>query len=230
MAVRVAIVIVLMVAAAAAGIGVSFVCLLLWPSPRETPCVDIPAGTVVIAPAFWNLGKDPHTGAYLPGAANERIAEKLEACAGRFRLVLTQKAVSDALENEAMLHDGTPVAQMHQDNATTARTLEALVCAVDRLGDLSPTTPVGLIAHDKHLARSRQALRAVMRARFPGVTIVDIHLGKTPYQDNDTKRPRQWAARELLARPVQSLQILKGRVMGFDCSEEIGIAEKLTAD
>lgn len=208
------------------GIGVAFFCLLYWPSHPETQCGDIPEGIVVIVPAFWHLGKDPHTGRYVPGAANERIAEKLEACASRFRLVLTQKAVSDALENEEMLHDGTPVKQMHRDNATAAGTLEALTCAVERLGDLAPTPRVGLVAHDKHLARSHQALKAVLEARFPNREIVDIHLGKTPYQDDAASRPWQWAGRELLARPIQSLQILKGRAFGFGCSKEIEILDQ----
>ena len=209
------------------GIVVAFFCLLYWPSHPETQCGDIPEGIVVIVPAFRNLGKNPDTGKYLPGVANERIAEKLEECASRFRLVLTQSAVSDALENEEMLRDGTPVEQMHKDNAKAAGTLEALYCAVERLGDFPQTTRVGLVAHDKHLARSHQALEAVIEAKFPNAEIVDIHLGETPYQDDAASRPWEWAGRELLTRPMQSLQILKGRVFSFDCSEEIEILEKL---
>jgi hypothetical protein len=178
---------------------------------------------VVIAPAFKNLGRNPITGKYCPGIANARIAQKLEECADRFQLVLTQKAVSDALQDHEMLPDGTPVVQMHEDNDRAVGTLGGLYCAIERLEGFPQTTRLGLIAHDKHLARARQALEAVIAEKFPNAESVDIHLGQTPYQDDSPFRPWEWAAREMLTRPIQSLQILKGRVWGFSCSENVKI-------
>ena len=114
-------------------IGLSFVgemAAVVWlrysASPPETDCRDIPSGTVVLAPAFWNLGRNASTGRYWPGRANQRIARKLEACADRFSLVLTQQAVSDALAVPDKLSNGTPVWSMHADVPRYVSTLEAL--------------------------------------------------------------------------------------------------------
>lgn len=199
-------------------------CLAYWPSPPETPCHAIPAGTVVIAPAFEHLGKDPVTNSYVPGAANKRIAEKLEECAERFRIVLTQKAVSDALANENKLKSGVPVEQMHIDNQVNVRTLEAVCCAIERLKDYPENLTIALIAHDKHFMRSRQALEAVLRDMKPAARIVDIHLGKTPYQDDAFYRHWCWAFRELGVIPLQSLQV---KLECFRCSGAVSIPGRL---
>jgi hypothetical protein len=197
-----------------------------WPSPVETPCHDIPEGTVVIALAFKHAGKDMETGKYLPGKANERINEKLEECAGRFRIILTQKAVSDALENENKLKNGVPIEEMHKDTVVDVRTLGAVCCAIERLKDYPENLTIGLIAHDKHFKRSRQALEAVLRDMKPAARIVDIHLGKTSHQDDAFYRPWCWAARELLlAWPAQHLLTKLGC---FQCSDKVAILDKLS--
>ena len=195
------------------------------PSPAETPCRDIPEGTVVIALAFTHAGKDFNSGKYLPGEANKMIKQKLEECADRFSIVLTQKAVSDALDDENRLKNGVIVVQMHKDNAINVRTLEALCCAVERLSDYPEDINIGLIAHDKQYKRARRALEAVLKQKKTGAKIVDIHLGKTPYQDDASYRPWCWAARELfLAKPVQRLRAALGC---FECSSAVAIPEKL---
>jgi hypothetical protein len=198
--------------------------LAYWPSPTETPCHAIPEGTVVIAPAFDHAGKDPVTNNYVPGPANRRIAEKLEECAGRFRIVLTQKAVSDALENGNRLKNGVPVEQMHIDNQVNVRTLQAVCCAIERLKDYPENLTIGLIAHDKHFMRSRQALEAVLHGMKPAARIVDIHLGKTPYQDDAFYRPWCWALRELGVIPLQYLQVKLGC---FRCSDAVSTSDRL---
>jgi hypothetical protein len=198
----------------------AFLYLRFSASPPESECRDIPPGTVVLAPAFWNLGNDPGTGKYLPGAANHRIARKLEACADRFSLVLTQKAVSDALKDSETLSNGTPVRQMHKDSPRYVGTLEALQCAVELLRAYPQATTLGLVAHDKHLARCRQALEAVLGSTRPRAAIIEIHLGTVEYEDEHWSRQWCWAAQETLKWPVQSGQIVLGRVWGFHCSDE----------
>ena len=59
--------------------------LVYWRTPTETPCQDIPKGTVILALAFPHAGKNMETGKYQPGMANKRIADKLEECARRFQ-------------------------------------------------------------------------------------------------------------------------------------------------
>ena len=196
-----------------------------WPSPHETPCAAIPEGTVAIAVAFTPAGKNGTTGKYIPGGANVRIAAKLEQCADRFQLVLTQKAVSDALDNEKALRDGTPVEQMHIDNERNVRTWEAISCAVDRLEQFPPDVPLGLVAHDKHLGRARHALEAVLEKRRPGAPVVAIHLGETPYQSGAFYLPWWWAARELLfAWPSQYWLVHRG---ALECSGDVAISDPL---
>ena len=80
--------------------------------PAKTSCDDIPPNSVVFAPAFLHLGVKNKV--IVPGKAAEQIAEQLEECADRFSVVLTQKAISNALYNPKALNDGTPVFQMHR--------------------------------------------------------------------------------------------------------------------
>jgi hypothetical protein len=202
-------------------VGISILFYLRFSStPSKTNCQDIPHGIVVMAPAFWNLGKDPKTGKFIPGLANISIAQNLEECADRFSLVLTQKAVSDVWKDGTILPNGTPVQQMHKDCSHTVGTLEAFACAVEWLEEhnIYPMKTIGLIAQEKHLARSHQALKAVLRFRHPDTTIVDIHLGIVRYQDDAWDRPWQWAIYELVKWPVQTCQILIGYIFGFKCS------------
>ncbi|KPJ93927.1 MAG: hypothetical protein AMS18_04760 [Gemmatimonas sp. SG8_17] len=194
------------------------------PSPKETTCTAIPQGTVAIAVAFTPAGKNDTTQKYIPGDANARIAAKLEQCADRFQLVLTQKAVSDALANERALSNGTPVEQMHVDNERNVRTWEAISCGVGRLERFPPDVPLGLIAHDKHQGRARHALAAVLEKRRPGAPVVAIHLGETPYQSGALYWPWRWAARELVAWPAQYWQVHRG---ALECSGDVVIPDQL---
>ncbi len=199
------------------------------PSPPETPCPSIPPGTIVLAPAFSNLGQAPN-GKLLPGAANERIAQRLEECAERFDLVLTQKAVSDALLHGDRLQNGAPVAQMHQHSAYYVGTLEALVCAVERLKASYPhTTAVALMAHDKHVARCRQALQSVLAALWPEPrpAVLVIHLGRVPYQNLARHTPWLWAASEVAKWPVQFGQTVWGRLLGYRSKPGVRISAPL---
>ena len=92
-------------------------------------CADIPKGSVVFATAFLNLGEK--NGTIIPGQANIQMANKLEECADRFSMVLTQKAVSDALANPNALGNGTPVFQIHDQNPNIeVRTFAAFRCAL----------------------------------------------------------------------------------------------------
>jgi hypothetical protein len=115
---------------------------------------------------------------------------------------------------------------MHKDTPVNVRTLEAVCCAFERLKDYPENLTIGLIAHDKHFKRSRQVLEAVLKDRKPGARRVDIHLGKTPYQDDAFYRPWCWALRELLvARPIQYLLIKMGC---FRCSGAVSIPDRLS--
>lgn len=206
-----------------------FVVLLTGGGPPETECSQILQGTVVFAPAFSNLGSDPADPERLrPGAANQEIAAKLEQCAARFALVFTQKAVSDALEDPTQLADGTPVAQMHKHkNESVVRTLEAFACAANRL-DAQEPIPAAVVAHDRHMFRSFQALAAVLSVHFPGSPIQVISLGETSFEKPGCWPPLEWAARETMARPVQTIQVLLGRQCGFSCSPEVTIEEMVS--
>jgi hypothetical protein len=195
------------------------------PSPGETTCRDIPRGTVAIALAFTPAGKNDTTRRYIPGDANAHIAAKLEQCADRFRLVLTQKAVSDALDNERALANGIPVEQMHIDNVRNVRTWEAICCAVERLEQFSLDVTLGLIAHDKHMRRVGHALDEVLEKTRPGTPVVAIHLGKTPYQSGAFYLPWWWAARDLLfAWPYQLWRARRG---DLECSSDVVVPEEL---
>jgi hypothetical protein len=197
-----------------------YLCYLVsWPSPEETECngglSKIP---VTLVPAFINLGKNPITDKYNSGNANKYIANKIDQC--NFNLVLTQEAVSDAFLCEGELLDYN-MEQMHKDNEIKVGTLEALYCAIARVENVvEKHRIVGLMAHDKHLTRAHQALEAVLKSKFPDIyiEIKVIHLGKTPYQNDNFLSPWCWGFREIFARPVQSVVILAGNI---SCSKKV---------
>jgi hypothetical protein len=175
--------------------------------PDETPCEEIPEGSIVFAPAFLHLGVQ--AGRMLPGQANAQIAEKLKRCAHRFSLVLTQKAVSDALNPAGELPDGTPVLQMHRhDPKIDVRTFAALRCALRRF-ETAPDRIV-LLAHPRHLKRTRMDLRALYDGE-----IVELHLGKVYYQDESPFRPLQWAIKNASGWIVDYLLALSIKVPAF---------------
>jgi hypothetical protein len=155
----------------------------------ETQCADIPQGSIVFAPAFLNLGDQD--GRIIPGQANVQIANKLEECADRFSLVLTQKAVSDALVDPKALQNGVPVFQMHEHNPSVeVRTLAAFKCALQRF-QYEPETVV-LLAHPRHHSRALMDLRAVYSGN-----VVNLRLGNVLYQDDQWWRPWQWTAKDI---------------------------------
>ena len=143
--------------------------------------------------------------------------------------MLTQQAISDALENENKLRNGAPVNRC-TDNEVNVRTLEAVCCAIERLKDYRENLTIGLIAHDKHYQRSRQALEAVLKDKKPGARLVDIHIGKTPYQDDTFYRPWWWAIRELGAIPlaVSASQIGMFSVSGRSVEVPTAATRRLT--
>lgn len=205
-------------------------------APDETPCEEIPGDSVVLAPAFLHLGE--RGGRILPGKANAQIAQKLQQCAERFSVVLTQKAVSDALPNPEELRDGTPVLQMHRhDPRVGVRTFAALRCALQRLAELPDR--VVLLAQPKHLNRARLDLRAL----YDGA-IVELHLGEALYQDDRLHRPLQWAAKNALAWLVDAFLALSMEVPLFsqirvvlarfgvtpDCPEDVQLSPVVRPD
>lgn len=172
--------------------------------PPETPCKDIPPGSIVFAPAFDNLGQDVN-GKYRPGKANEMLAEKLEACADRFKLVMTQKAVSDALSNPEKLSNGVPVYQMHQDGCGYINTMQAFQCALARFE--KPPEQIVLLAHPRHIERAFFVLSSL----YPANQIIKMHPGQTVYEDESWWRAYRWALKNSVAwwfdrRKVRNLQ------------------------
>jgi hypothetical protein len=160
---------------------------------------NIPAGSVAFALAFENLGEA--NGTIKPGDANQCLADWLENHAARFSLVLTQKAISDALENPQALQDGTPVLQMHRHvPGITVRTLETLRCALDRFDTLPDS--IVLVAHDKHYERAANDLRSMC----PQCSIVNPYIADVPYKDDSPLNPLRWALREMFARPADCIQ------------------------
>ena len=169
----------------------------------ETPCEDMPEGSVAFAPAFLNLGE--RNGVIISGRTNIQIAEKLEQCAVRFSLVLTQKAVSDALANPSTLADGTPVEQMHgHDPNIEVRTFAALKCALARFRSV-PKRLV-LIAHPRHHKRVLMDLRALYAGE-----IIELRLGDVYYEDDHWSRPFRWAWKNALGWLVDYLLVLSIR-------------------
>jgi hypothetical protein len=182
----------------------------------DTKCGCIPTGSVVFALAFENLGEID--GVIRPGKANKHLANWLEKHAGCFSLVLTQKAISDALENENTLKNGTPVLQMHRhDPKMPVRTLEALRCALDRF-DIPPDSVV-LVAHDKQYERAFNDLRSM----YSQHDMVNPYIVNVPYKDDSFLNPLLWAFRELyIARPVDFLLRVFGTV---NCPDKVRLGK-----
>lgn len=163
------------------------------------PYQDIPKNSVVFALGFLHLGEKD--GTILPGQANIQLAQVLESCADRFSLVLTQKAISDALANPRALQDGTPVLQMHRhDSNIPVRTLAALRCALGRFAEVPES--IVLLAHPRHRRRALMDLKALYEGR-----IIVLHLGETVYPSEHWLYPIRWARKNLLAWPVDYLLI-----------------------
>ncbi len=178
------------------------------PVTPETPGEDIPPESIVFAPAFDNLGQDEN-GKYRPGKANEALAAKLEACATRFKLVMTQKAVSDALSNPEHLKNEVPVYQMHRDGCGYINTFQAFQCALARLEN--PPGQIVLLAHPRHIERAFFVLSAL----YPADKIIKIHLGPVAYENESWWRAYRWALKNSVAwwfdrRQVKALQNGKG--------------------
>lgn len=161
---------------------------------------------VALVLAFEHLGDKG--GTIEPGKANQYLADWLEERGNCFSLVLTQKAVSDALENQGFLRDGTPVLHMHRhDPRIPVRTLEALRCALDRFAD--PPDSVVLVAHDKQYERAFRDLEAL----YPDHEILNPCMVHVPYKDDSWLNPVCWAFRELyIARPADYVRRRWGTV------------------
>jgi len=170
--------------------------------PRDFQCEDIPKGSVVVALGFEYPGEDDL--GIVPGDANKFLANLLGSCAPRISLVLTQKAVSDALLFENLLIVGklkgtAGVILMHDHNPRRAvRTFQALQRGLEKLRK-QPEALV-LLAHDKQVSRAKADLEIL----FPGKIIV-WQVNKVPYKDGQWFRPLLWALRELyIARPAEA--------------------------
>lgn len=164
-----------------------------------TRCEDIPANSVVFALGFLHLGEKD--GTIIPGQANVQLAQALERYAGRFSLVLTQKAISDALANPRTLQDGTPVLQMHRhDSNIPVRTLAALRYALGRFAEVPEC--IVLLAHPRHCRRALMGLKALY-----GGKIVVLHPGEAVYPSKHWIYPIRWACKNLPAWPVDYLLI-----------------------
>lgn len=164
-----------------------------------TLCEDIPKDSVVFALGFLHLGEKD--GVIIPGQTNVRLAQMLERCADRFSLVLTQKAISDALTNPQALQDGTPVLQMHRHNPRiNVRTLAALRCALGRFTEVPEC--IVLLTHRRHRRRALMDLKALY-----GGKIVVLHPSKEIYPSKQWTYPIRWACKNLLAWPGDYLLI-----------------------
>jgi hypothetical protein len=165
----------------------------------QTPCKDIPKDSVVFALGFLHLGEN--AGVIMPGQANIQIAQMLEQYADRFSLVLTQKAVSDALADPNALRDGTPVLQMHRhDPRVPVRTLAALRCALARFVEMPER--IVLLAHPRHLRRALMDLEALYEGQ-----IILLHPGETTHPNQHWSYPLRWTVKNALAWPVDYLLI-----------------------
>lgn len=181
------------------------------PFPPETPCKDIPSESIVFAPAFDNLGQDEN-GKYRPGKANEALAAKLEACAAHFKLVMTQKAISDALTNPECLMNGVPVYQMHRDGCGYINTFQAFQCALARFEN--PPEKIVLLAHPRHIERAFFVLSAL----YPADKIIKMHPGNMMYENESRWRAYRWALKNSVAwwfdrRKVRNLQNKETRLV-----------------
>jgi hypothetical protein len=155
--------------------------------------------SIVFALGFLHPGEKE--GAIVPGEANIQLAQVLERCADAFSLVLTQKAVSEALANPIALHDGTPVLQMHgHDPQVRVRTLAALMCGLERLSVVPDH--IVLLAHPRHIRRALMDLRAL----YSGEVLV-LCPGKLVYPNEHWSYRFRWALKNALAWPVDFLLI-----------------------
>ncbi len=167
------------------------------PSPRPGGASSIPDRSVVLALGFTHLGEG-EDGRLTPGDANRFLAAWLDGHAASIRVVLTQKAISDALPDPTRLSNGTPVLQMHEHRRDyPVRTLEALQLAVSRFAK-RPDRLV-LLAHGKQIARAKADLQAIC----PDAEIIVPDIGPVPYWDSNRLDPLSWACYELyVARPA----------------------------
>lgn len=171
---------------------------------EDSTCADIPPGSVVLALGFEHLGE--HQGVISPGAANLVLAHALMNCADHYALVLTQKVVMDALQQEGLLMDGklagkVPVLPMHDHYpGKPVRTLQALQAALEKLNPL-PESLV-LMAHDKQIERAVLDLRSLYQG-----TVIVWEQKNMPYARPGALQPLRWAVREIgFARPVEGIQ------------------------
>ena len=171
---------------------------------KELTCTDLPPGSVVLALGFEHLGE--RNGVIRPGAANLALAHALADCTERCSLVLTQKAVSDALLQESLLPDGklmgkVPVQLMHPHQpGKPVRTLQALQLALQELHPM-PAALV-LMAHDKQIERAAMDLRLLYHG-----TLMLWGRNNMPYAHPGFLQPLRWSIREIgIARPLEGMQ------------------------
>lgn len=167
---------------------------------RRRAVWGIPPGSVVFAPGFQYQGED-ELDVIEPGPGNRYLAHWLDDHAEDIALVLTQKAISDALPDPVQLRDSTPVFQMHahRPDLPPVRTFEALHYALERL----PEHPVAivLIVHPKHYRRTRRNL-----AQLYDGQIIAPYLYDVPYRNESLFAPLWWALREIyIANPAEYL-------------------------
>jgi hypothetical protein len=170
---------------------------------------DASADCVAFALGFLHLGEK--NGTIIPGQANVQLAQMLERCARWFNLVLTQKAISDALEDPRALRNGTPVLQMHRhDPRFPVRTLAALGCALGRFTEMPAR--IVLLAHPRHHRRALMDLQAL----YDG-DIVVLYPGRVVYPEKHWSYPLRWMIKSLLAWPVDYflIQCIKHPVLAF---------------
>ena len=167
---------------------------------EETTCTDIPQDSTVLVLGFVHQGET--NGVIQPGLGNLEIVHQLTGCADRLFLIITQKAIIDAMIQEGLLENNrllgrVPVAQMHvHDPNHPVRTFEALNLAVANLHPL-PEALV-LFAHDKQIERAFWDLRSL----YTGKIILWKRNG-IRYARAGWLPPLAWSIRELyLARPA----------------------------
>ena len=215
-------------------VGIYFIISIFSPPSPKTSCERIPKGSIIFAPAFLNLGvKD---GVFIPGSANQQIADALKECAKHIRagdptrpafIVFTQKAVSDALQPG--LEDGEEIAgiqvfQMHNhDPEKEVRTFAALKCALERFKGEIPKQII-LLAHPRHIGRAAMNLRALYTGK-----IMKWHPDEVVYPKGIT--PFEWAKRNLKGWIGDSLLMFSlkyprpGKLIKFFLAKYDAIAE-----
>jgi hypothetical protein len=175
----------------------------------EAPNPNTQKNCVVFALGFLHRGEQD--GTIMPGEANTQLAQVLERCADTFSLVLTQRAISEALANPRALHDGTPVLQMHRhDLQVPVRTLAALMCGLERLSVMPDH--IVLLAHPRHLCRALMDLKALYNGE-----ILVLCPGKVVYPGKHWAWPARWALKNVAAWPVDFLliQSIKHQTLAF---------------